>query len=38
MMSLLTAYSGLLIRIGLYLFIFWPTVGYYVYADSGKSG
>ena len=33
-MSLLTAYSGLLIRMGLYLLIFWPTVGYYVYSDS----
>jgi hypothetical protein len=35
-MSLLTAYSGLLIRMGLYLFVFWPTVGYYVYSDSEK--
>jgi hypothetical protein len=35
-MSLLTAYSGLLIRMGLYLLIFWPTVGYYVYSDSEK--
>ncbi len=33
-MSLLTAYSGLLIRMGLYLLVFWPIVGYYVYADS----
>jgi hypothetical protein len=37
-MSLLTAYSGLLIRIGLYLLVFWPTVGYYVYSDSEKRG
>jgi hypothetical protein len=35
-MSLLTVYNGLFIRIGLYLLIFWPTVGYYVYADSEK--
>ena len=35
-MSLVTAYNGLLIRLGLYLLIFWPTVGYYVYADSEK--
>jgi len=35
-MSLLTAYSGLLVRMGLYLLIFWPTVGYYVYSDSEK--
>ena len=35
-MSLLTAYSGLLIRMGLYLLVFWPTVGYYVYSDSEK--
>ena len=35
-MSMLTAYSGLLIRMGLYLLVFWPTVGYYVYSDSEK--
>ncbi|MFB6095936.1 MAG: hypothetical protein ABEJ74_00935 [Haloferacaceae archaeon] len=35
-MSLLTAYNGLLVRVGLYLLVFWPTVGYYVYADSAK--
>ena len=35
-MSLLTAYDGLLIRVGLYLLVFWPTVGYYVYSDSEK--
>jgi hypothetical protein len=35
-MSLLTAYSGLLVRVGLYLLVFWPTVGYYVYSDSEK--
>lgn len=37
-MSLLTAYNGLLIRVGLYLLIFWPTVGYYVSSDSEKRG
>ena len=35
-MSLLTAYGGLLIRVGLYLLVFWPTVGYYVYSDSKR--
>ena len=33
-MSLLTAYDGILVRVGLYLLVFWPTVGYYVYTDS----
>lgn len=37
-MSLLTAYTGVLIRVGLYLLVFWPTVGYYVYSDSKKRG
>lgn len=37
-MSLLTAYNGVLIRVGLYLLIFWPTVGYYVYTDAEKRG
>lgn len=37
-MSLLAAYNGLLIRMGLYLLVFWPTVGYYVYSDSEKRG
>jgi hypothetical protein len=37
-MDLVTAYNGSLIRIGLYLFIFWPTVGYYVYSDAEKRG
>jgi hypothetical protein len=35
-MSVLTAYGGLLIRVGLYLLVFWPTVGYYVCSDSKK--
>ena len=35
-MSLLTTYNGLLVRVGLYLLVFWPTVGYYVYSDSEK--
>jgi uncharacterized membrane protein len=33
-MDPLAAYSGLFLRVGLYLLIFWPTVGYYVYHDS----
>ena len=37
-MDWLTAYNGLLVRMGLYLLIFWPTVGYYVYRDSVKRG
>lgn len=37
-MSLLTAYNGLPVRVGLYLLVFWPTVGYYVYSDSEKRG
>ncbi|MFB6164298.1 MAG: hypothetical protein ABEJ31_03990 [Haloarculaceae archaeon] len=37
-MGLLTAYDGLLVRLGIYLLLFWPTVGYYVYADSRKRG
>lgn len=36
--DLLTAYNGALVRIGLYLLVFWPTVGYYVYQDSKKRG
>jgi len=36
--ELLTAYDGLLVRVGLYLIVFWPTVGYYVYDDSKKRG
>jgi hypothetical protein len=35
-MDILTAYNGALLRIGLYLLIFWPTVGYYVYQDNKK--
>lgn len=35
-MDWLTAYNGLLVRVGLYLLIFWPTVGYYVYRDTTK--
>ena len=37
-MDLLTAYNGLLIRVGLYLLIFWPTVGYYVYSEAERQG
>jgi hypothetical protein len=35
-MDILTAYNGALLRVGLYLLIFWPTVGYYVYQDNKK--
>jgi len=35
-MGWLTAYNGLLVRVGLYLLIFWPTVGYYIYRDTTK--
>lgn len=35
-MDWVTAYNGLLVRVGLYLLIFWPTVGYYVYRDATK--
>lgn len=37
-MEWLTAYNGVLVRVGLYLLIFWPTVGYYIYRDSRKRG
>ncbi|ELZ56211.1 MULTISPECIES: hypothetical protein [Halorubrum] len=37
-MSLLTAYNAVLLRVGLYLLVFWPTIGYYVYSDSEKRG
>jgi hypothetical protein len=37
-MDLLTAFDGLLLRVGLYLLIFWPTVGYYVAQDARKRG
>ena len=33
-MTLFEAYNGVLVRVGLYLLVFWPTVGYYVYSDS----
>jgi len=38
MTDLLTAYNGLLVRAGLYLAVFGPTVGYYVYQDSKSRG
>ena len=31
-------YNRLLVRVGLYLLVFWPIVGYYVYSDSEKRG
>lgn len=33
-MDWLTPYTGLLVRAGLYLLVFWPTVGYYIYRDA----
>ncbi len=35
-MDWLTAYNGVPIRVALYLLIFWPTVGYYIYSDATK--
>lgn len=35
-MDWLTAFDGALLRFGLYLFVFWPTVGYYVYRDAKR--
>lgn len=32
-MDLLTVGNGLIVRLGLYLLIFWPTVGYYIFTD-----
>ena len=37
-MEFLSAYNGVLIRYGLYLLIFWPTVGYYVYKKLKEQG
>ena len=37
-MDWLTIYNGILLRGGLYLIIFWPTVGYYIYKDSKSRG
>lgn len=37
-MSAWTVGDSLLLRVGLYLLAFWPTVGYYVYADSKRRG
>lgn len=30
------AAEGIVVRVGLYLLVFWPTVGYYVYADATR--
>lgn len=35
-MEWLTASNGILVRVGLYLLLFWPTVGYYVYRDATR--
>lgn len=37
-MDPLTWGNGLLVRVGLYLLVFWPTVGYYIYTDLQKRG
>ena len=37
-MEFVSAYNGALIRYGLYLLIFWPTVGYHVCMDSKDQG
>lgn len=37
-MDALVAYDGLLLRVGLYLLVFWPTVGHYVYRDRDAEG
>jgi RsiW-degrading membrane proteinase PrsW (M82 family) len=33
-MDPLSAYSGVFIRLGLYILVFWPIVGYYIYVKS----
>ncbi|MFP4187845.1 MAG: hypothetical protein ACLFR5_00325 [Halobacteriales archaeon] len=38
MFDALTAYNGLLLRAGLYVAVFGPPVGYYVYTDSKERG
>jgi len=30
--------NGALLRIGLYILLFWPTVGYYIYRDVKRRG
>jgi hypothetical protein len=35
-MDWFTAYNGVLVRVGLYLLVFWPTVGYYIYRDATR--
>ena len=37
-MDLISAYNGVFIRLGLYILIFWPIVGYYVYVKSKERG
>jgi hypothetical protein len=33
-MDPISAYNGVFIRLGLYILIFWPIVGYYIYVKS----
>jgi len=37
-MDPISAYNGAFIRLGLYVLIFWPIVGYYVYVKSKEQG
>jgi hypothetical protein len=37
-MDPLSAFNGVFIRFGLYILIFWPIVGYYVYVKSKEQG
>ena len=37
-MEFVSAYNGVLTRYGLYLLIFWPTIGYHVYTESKNRG
>lgn len=37
-MEWITAFDGVFVRVGLYLLLFWPTVGYYVREDSKRRG
>ncbi|WP_458205420.1 hypothetical protein [Haladaptatus sp. NG-SE-30] len=37
-MDIFAAGNGAVLRFALYLLLFWPTVGYYVYRDSTRRG
>jgi len=36
--DVLGAGNGVALRLGLYLAVFWPTVGYFVYRDASRRG